>query len=79
MLDRIKAIYARIKAVGRRVQARAVVAGLAVLYLTGMGVAKLHLLVFRRSLLRPPPADADSFWLPSSVGSYPLDKSLRQS
>ncbi len=79
MLDRIKAIYARIKAVGRRVQAKAVVAGLAVLYMGAFGWAKLHLLLFRRKLLAPPPDDAESYWLPSSIGTYPLDKTTRQS
>ena len=79
MLDRIKAIYNRIKAVGRRVQAKAIVAGLAVLYVTSFGLAKLHLLVFRRALLAPPPDDADSYWLPSSIGDYSLDNTHRQS
>jgi hypothetical protein len=69
-MERLKAIFERIKAVGRRVQARAVIAGLWLLYRLGFGPVKLLMAVFRPELLEEGDPDAPSFWIEASPEDY---------
>ncbi len=62
-METLKRIYARIKAVGRRVQARAVIVGLWLLYWTGFGPVRVLMGIVRRDLLEESDPDAASFWL----------------
>lgn len=78
-METLKAIYARIKAVGRRVQARAVIAGLWLLYWLGFGPVRLLMVLFRNDRLRDVPADAPSFWLEVPADDYDLDHLSHQS
>jgi len=69
-METLKAIYRRIKAVGRRVQARAIIAGLWLLYWLGFGPVKLLMALFRRDLLAAGDPDAPSFWLEVPPADY---------
>jgi hypothetical protein len=69
-METLKAIYARIKAIGRRVQARAVIVGLWSLYWLGFGPVKLLMTLFRRDLLDEGDPQAPSFWLEASPADY---------
>jgi hypothetical protein len=58
----LRRIIDRVKAIGRRVQAAAVVAGLWLLYWLGFGAVRAVVAVFRRDLLAEPSDDA--LWQP---------------
>ncbi len=69
-METLKAIYGRIKAIGRRVQARAVIVGLWLLYWLGLGPVRLVMALFRRDLLTSVDPDAPTFWLEVSPQDY---------
>jgi hypothetical protein len=79
VMETLEAIYARIKAVGRRVQARAVIGGLWILYWLGFGAVRVLVGLFRRDLLQRVSPDAPSFWLEVPRGDYDLDQLSQQS
>jgi hypothetical protein len=78
-METLKAIYARIKAVGRRVQAKAVIAGLWLLYWLGFGPVRALMVLFRSARLHDVPADAPTFWLDVPAADYNLDQLTHQS
>ncbi len=69
-MEKLAAIYRRIKALGRRVQAKAVIAGLWLLYWLGFPTVKLLMMLFRRDLLTAGDPDAPSFWLEVPPSDY---------
>jgi hypothetical protein len=62
-METLRAVYRRIAAVGRRVQARVVLMGLWLLYWLGFGPVRVLVAFFRPELLEDPAEDAPSFWL----------------
>ncbi len=77
MWRRIKAVYARIKAIGRRVQHRAVRVGLVMIYVVGFGATRLYASVFHRALLHPP--RGESAWRPAEQYNFDPEEAQRQS
>ncbi|MFH1470013.1 MAG: hypothetical protein ABIO70_36850 [Pseudomonadota bacterium] len=62
-MNLLRRIWRRLKAIGRRVQAAAVVAGLWWIYWLGLGATRLLVRLVRPALLADP-APEGSFWQP---------------
>lgn len=65
-MDTLRRLLERARAVGRRIQAAALTALLFLLYVFGLGAARLHASLFHRRLLRPAPPSPTSYWLPAT-------------
>ena len=72
-------IKMKIQAFGRRVQARVVHYALLLLYVFGIGAARLWAALFHRKLLQPPTENQDSLWLEVKMPEFNEIESLKQS
>ena len=82
MLDKLlrtyRAIRDRTRAVGRWLQARLLVVSLVLIYLLGLGLARLYASVFRRELLASARPE-DSPWLPAEDYGFDPERSTQPS
>ena len=69
----------RVRAIGRRVQARALQVLLVVLYAAGFGAVRLWLALFQRRVLAGPDPHAATFWRPVEPRAFDPAASRRQS
>jgi len=68
-----------VKAVGRRVQAVVVTVNLYLLYVFGIGSARLYARLFHRRLLQSRQDPAGSYWRELPPVTFDRNESLRQS